>query len=95
MAKSDNLHIRVSPEIKAEADILFNSMGMTTTDAINIFLKQAINTQCIPFIIRAKMPNATTKAAIDEIPGMIASTDKYKRYATTEELFCDILKGDE
>ena len=39
MAKTDTLHIRVEPEIKKNAENTLNKLGLSTTEAINIFLK--------------------------------------------------------
>ena len=36
MAKTANLNIRMDPEIKAEAEALFSTFGMTVSDAVNI-----------------------------------------------------------
>ena len=44
-----NLTIRIDENIKQEADILFNKIGLNISSAINIFFRQAIREQCIPF----------------------------------------------
>ena len=49
MAKTANLNIRIEPEIKASAEKLFASFGITITDAVNIFLHKAIMEGGIPF----------------------------------------------
>ena len=64
--KNETLHIRVSSEVKEEVEILLNQMGMSTAEAINIFLSQVIINGGIPFAIRAKIPNETTKQAMYE-----------------------------
>ncbi len=38
-----DLRLRVPTEIKEEAEMIFNDMGMSLGDAIRIFLKQTIN----------------------------------------------------
>ena len=40
MAKTDTIHMRISPEVKHEADSILSRLGITTTDAINLFLNQ-------------------------------------------------------
>ena len=42
---------------KKEAEKLFDSLGIRMTTAINIFLKQAIKEQGIPFIISTRSSN--------------------------------------
>ena len=45
------LQTRVDMQIKKEAEMLFNSLGLDTSTAIRLFLKQAVNQQKIPFEI--------------------------------------------
>ena len=42
MAKTANINLRIEPETKARAESLFNSFGISVTDAINIFLNTSI-----------------------------------------------------
>ena len=46
-----NLNIKVNRDLKKQADALFNEMGMTLTTAVNIFIRQAVQEQAIPFRI--------------------------------------------
>lgn len=52
MAKSANINVRIDPETKAEAEKIFLSFGITTSDAINIFMKKVIMVGGIPFDMR-------------------------------------------
>ena len=47
-----NLTIRIDENIKAEAEILFNRIGLNMSAAINIFFRQAIREQSIPFELK-------------------------------------------
>jgi len=47
-----NLTIRIDENIKQEAEILFNKIGLNMTAAINIFFRQAIREQSIPFELK-------------------------------------------
>ena len=49
-----NITIRIDEEVKKEAETLFNQLGMSMSGAINIFFRQAIREQAIPFPIRTK-----------------------------------------
>ena len=49
-----NFTIRVDDEVKKEADVLFEKLGLSVSGAINIFFRQAIREQAIPFTISAK-----------------------------------------
>jgi DNA-damage-inducible protein J len=58
---------RVNPELKAEAEAVFASMGMSVGDAIRIFLQQSVNIGGLPFQPVGKVPNAETIMAIKEL----------------------------
>lgn len=47
-----SMSIRLDSEVKEQAQQVFNSLGMDMTTAINIFLRQAIQYQGIPFDVR-------------------------------------------
>ena len=49
MAKTETLHIRIEPEVKKDADYIFKAIGITTADAVNIFLRKAITASGFPF----------------------------------------------
>ena len=42
--KTSTIHLRVEPTIKADVEKLLNRLGLSTTDAINIFLNQIVPT---------------------------------------------------
>ena len=52
MAKTASINIRVDQEIKKKAESLYNSFGITISDAINIFLHQSINHGGLPFELK-------------------------------------------
>ena len=52
-----NLSIRMNVETKKEAEAMFDSLGMSLTTAINIFIKQSLRTRGIPFQITMDTPN--------------------------------------
>jgi len=75
---------RVSPELKEQAEAILAEIGLSTTQAIRLFLQQPVNTAGLPFQPAAKRPNAETLEAMRELEqggGQI--------YASTEELFAD------
>ena len=51
MEKSSIIHTRVSPEIKAECEEIFNKLGITTSYAISLFLNQVSLKGGIPFSV--------------------------------------------
>ncbi len=63
--KSVNVTFRVDEDIKDQADDLFSDLGMSLSTAFNIFLRQAIREQQIPFMVSRNIPNSATLAAMD------------------------------
>ena len=48
-----NITVRLDEDVKKEAEALFAKMGLNMSSAINVFFRQAITEQAIPFIIKA------------------------------------------
>lgn len=84
------LQTRVDAKIKEEADCLFSSLGLDTTTAIRLFLKQAINQQKIPFEILPPQPvfSEATLAAIEEAR-QISNDPTVPSYSSIQELLED------
>ena len=62
------LQTRVDRQIKEEAELLFDSLGLDMTTAIRLFLRQAINQQRLPFdvVLPVQDFSGRTAAAIEE-----------------------------
>ena len=90
MEKTSNINIRIDDELKKEAEKLFNDLGINMSSAINVFLKQSVREQKIPFEIRKEYPNYDTDMAIAETN----STDynDSKTYDSVDELFKELDK---
>lgn len=43
-------NIKIDSELKKEAQILFEKMGLNMTTAVNMFLAQAVRNQAMPFV---------------------------------------------
>ena len=48
---TQSTNIRIDTELKRQAQQLFSDLGMDMTTAVNIFLRQAVREQAIPFRI--------------------------------------------
>lgn len=64
MATITMIHVRVNEKIKAQATDALATMGLTISDAVQIFLTRVIEDKKMPFLI--KLPNAETRAAMFE-----------------------------
>ena len=49
MAKTQTVHTRVTEDIKNQAEKIFASLGLTTSQAIMLFLTAAVNHNGMPF----------------------------------------------
>ena len=49
MAKTQTVHTRVTEDIKTQADRIFSSLGLTTSQAIMLFLTAVVNHNGMPF----------------------------------------------
>jgi DNA-damage-inducible protein J len=56
--------IKLNPVVKENTKAIFNELGLTMSDAINIFLKQVELQGGLPFEVKA--PNKETLKAIKE-----------------------------
>lgn len=83
--ESTNLNIRTDKAVKAAAERIFEELGLNMTTAVNIFLRQTIRENGIPFELKLSIPNEETVAAMEE--GMRIAYDKsVKGYKSMEEL---------
>lgn len=78
--------ISIDAETKAQAQELFADLGLDLSTAINMFLRQAIRENGIPFSIHREVPNAETIAAMKEAEEMAKNPAAYKRYSTFSAL---------
>jgi DNA-damage-inducible protein J len=49
MAKTATIRARIEPHLKQEVEKLFEKMGLTTTEAINLFYHQVMLRKGLPF----------------------------------------------
>ena len=63
--KNVNVTLRVDEDLKKQAELLFSELGLNLTTAFNIFLRQSVREQQIPFQVTKNVPNAVTLSAMD------------------------------
>jgi DNA-damage-inducible protein J len=80
--------IRIDPTIKEQADTVLQYLGMTTSEAVTIFLRQVILNNGIPFPIKAPAYNEETIAALREAEN-IAQNGPH-RFSTAAEMFKEL-----
>jgi DNA-damage-inducible protein J len=87
MGKTGYITARVEPKLKARAARVLATVGVTTTDAITMFLRQVVLRNGLPFEVR--VPNVETRKAIEELESAGARS-KLKRYAMVDEMFGEV-----
>ena len=64
MPKSEMIRARVEPSLKHKAENVFDTLGLTPTEAITLFYTQVTLQRGLPFEV--KIPNKATQAAMRE-----------------------------
>ncbi|MBL6601221.1 MAG: type II toxin-antitoxin system RelB/DinJ family antitoxin [Candidatus Puniceispirillum sp.] len=82
MARTETIRARVEPALKSEAEAILKKIGLSSSEAMRLFLYQVVQQRGLPFEV--KIPNAETIAAIEEL-----ETGKGIRVNSVEELFDD------
>lgn len=62
MTKTDTIRARVEPELKAEAESVLKTLGLSPAEAIRLFYRQVALRRGLPFAV--EIPNAETREAI-------------------------------
>lgn len=91
--KKTTMTIRVDEDVKKNAQVLYKSLGVDMSTAINVFLRMSIAAGGFPFDVR--IPNAETLESLKEADDMIAHPEKYKSFSSVEELMEDLLSDDD
>ena len=80
-----NMSIRISDSDKIKADDLFKELGITTNSAINMFIKQCIRLQRLPFIPSIETPTQRLMESIEEADIIMKEIKEGKRKGYTGE----------
>lgn len=65
--KTGTFQMRMSPRVKEQAEEIFSQCGMTLTDAVNVFIQQALNVEGMPFILTQNSKEALREQAISRL----------------------------
>ncbi len=63
--RSETINARVEPKVKEKVTTIFKRIGISTSDAINIFLHRVVLNNGIPFDLR--IPNSATMKAMKDV----------------------------
>ena len=94
MTKTATINMRIEPAVKAQAEDVFSSFGISITDAINIFLHASIMEGGFPFQPKQPRYNKETRLAIQEARAIMDGKMKAKRYPSLSALLKDVEDND-
>lgn len=80
-------NIKIDPTLKQESQALFESFGLNLSTAVNMFLRQAVREQAIPFRIGTPVPNIETLKAIENARNGIGLS---RSFSSVSELMEDL-----
>ena len=90
MARTSNVFARVEPEVKEQAEMILNQLGIPMSNAVGMFLRQVVIQRGIPFEMKlpANKPldmSQMTKEQFDaEIQKGIADIENGRVYSVDE-----------
>ena len=90
MPKTANINLRIEPGIKAQAEAVFSSLGISVTDAINVFLHAAIMEGGFPFQPKQPRYNRETVMAMQEARDIMTGKVEAKRYSSLNDILADM-----
>lgn len=85
--KTATISMRVDPRIKSDAEAIFSSLGMTITDAINVFLHKSIMEGGLPFEVKQTRYSEETEAAIREALDIMSGKIEAESYDSPYAMF--------
>jgi len=94
MPKTAVINVRTEPEIKAQVESLYKSMGVSLSDAINMFLYKSIDYRGLPFELCREIPNAETIAAMKEAEDIVSGRVQAKSYSSLKDMLDEALDDD-
>lgn len=73
MSKTSNVFARVEPKTKEQAEIILNNLGLSMSNAVDLFLKQVVIHKGIPFEIKLepKYPPCIDDLSKEEIDALL------------------------
>jgi DNA-damage-inducible protein J len=86
MSKTGYITARIEPKLKARAGRVLAKVGVSTTDAITMFLRQVVLRGGLPFEVR--VPNSETRKAIEELETGGGETF----HGSTKEIFDNVVR---
>jgi len=91
MAKTAIINVRTEPEIKEQVESLYKSMGVSLSDAINMFLYKSLDYRGLPFKLCREIPNVETIAAMKEAEDITSGRIQSPSFSSFKDMLDDAL----
>ena len=66
---SASFHIRVSPDLKQQFESTLDKIGLSSAEALRLFMRRVVAEQAIPFDLR--VPNAETRKVSNDVQNKV------------------------
>lgn len=88
------INVQVDSKTKKEATIILNDLGLSMSAAINIFLRQVVKKDGLPFEVVNPKPNKKLQKALKEADNILKNPEKFTGYNDIEKLQGALLNDD-
>ena len=89
MALDATVRARIDTQLKQEVEDILKQIGLTTSQAITLFMNKIKNERGIPFDL--KVPNALTLQAMEDADNNIGETISYEEFMKESEVYAKTL----
>ena len=99
LPKTSTFRFRINPKVRERAEAVYAGCGPTLSEAINIFIRQSINVDGLPFAVARKSKAAKCEQAVTRLMSEIAAgeasagaegwVDESDMLAAVRDLFLD------
>ena len=88
------INIQVDSKTKKEASAILSDLGLSMSTAINLFLRQVIKRDGLPFEVTNPKPSKDLLKALREAENIINQPENHKGYINIDELKKALLTDD-
>ena len=88
------INVQVDSATKEEATAILNDLGLSMSAAINLFLKQVVKRNGLPFEVGNPKPSKELRKALKEAEKIVKNSDKYPGYRDMDKLKEALLSDD-
>lgn len=85
--QTTNINIRMDSKLKKDFEEFCQDVGMSMSTAFTLFAKRTVRDNQIPFEISREIPNAETRAAMEDVEN---GRNLSKPYTNLDELMEDL-----